>query len=460
MEREKSARGIAVKNRSERRRAARFEFSKRGNDTLKHGTFSGRTHSVSQKLLGETGRISFSIFDESLRYAANAFVLEEFEKKISDSDDLPALKQLLRPSWNFGQTQKIDDDTAILALYNQAYFFDKIFVADTSHVAFPSFGVLADWPQNCLKKNLSAENFDDEIFPKGFLANSAGLGNDAPEFPDAGTPMASSAEKEPFGKLNFSNHPFPILADVKLHLGFFNTRSDGQHRARFHISAAFWNPFSFPLIAQSGGNIGLINFAQLPQISITNLNTTENFSFEMSNIPRGQFGIVKQTDSDATFNVNGKIFDTLDQGFGSNRSSPDTGLHPGEIFWARFPDPESQPQGLSRITGGATWKYQSNVNKPTTPPSCANGNRWFHSTHDILIRSFPAALENKLEIQYYNGNFSTSTLPENYSTPFWTLKNFELPELNYTLKGEEYNRSLSTDYSLEDVNVVFWIRLK
>ncbi|MCD8299272.1 MAG: hypothetical protein LUD39_05910 [Opitutae bacterium] len=424
-----------------------------------HGTFAGRAHQVPRCYFSDTIRAGYAVVDESVRFPTNSTLPKAFEKLFDDEDDeenFAGIKQRVRPPWKFSRKKYSDNNDldSRLGLYAPAYFFSRIPEDDTSHAAFPSHGVLADWQRNKLKSNLSAEDFYDKIFPENFLHSDAGFEK---EFPDEGVLMPTEPAKE-YGKLKFSEHPAPILADIKLHIGFFNARSDGQHRARFHISAALWNPYSFPILAEPGGNIGLINFAQMPQLSITNLNTEEKFTFDMSNFPTGQFGIVRQTNSDATFNVNGKIFDTSEQGFGSAGNAV-AGLHAGEIFWARFPDPIGQPQGLSRITGGATWKYQKGSN-PNKPPYGAIGGRWFHPMHKIQIKSAPTYLPNTLRFQYYKGSFPQNIDPREYSKTFWELKNFELPSLSFVLSGEEYNREDSSNYTIDDVNVVYWIRLK
>ncbi|MGN0835524.1 MAG: hypothetical protein ACI4QA_06855 [Candidatus Spyradosoma sp.] len=340
------------------------------------------------------------------------------------------------------------------ARYDPALFFAENSGRGTDRgtTALRTLGVVADWPRNALKKDLSKEDAAPELFAaRAPAARTEALSQ--------GVPAATAEAKPDAGGLGLLEHFCPLVADLRLHVGFFNPRTDGQHRARFHVTAKLWNPYAFPLLAHADGQFGMIDFSVLPTISVTNRNTGAGFSAALSDFPTGRFGLVRQTQSDRTFNAYCRIFDASDQGFGTDRKSPETGLHAGEIYTARFPDPSGQPEGLSRITGGATWKFQKGAD-PNKPPSGAVDGRWFHDEHAIEFFSIPPLFPGEIALRHYNGSFRQTTDPRDYAPPIFRFANVSFPYVQFTLTGREYNRQKAGDHDAARANLVYRIRLR
>ncbi len=326
--------------------------------------------------------------------------------------------------------------------------------ATTDSLTFNACGVPADWSRRCLKTDLSEEkNFSQiaDLFPESFLKSALSL----PEIPLAGTPVATTPAT-PEGSLGVFSHPFPVLAEMKLHFGFFNPRTDGQHRTRFHVTARFWNPYAFPLLARGDGRLGLFDAENLPLIRIENQNTGGEIIFSPTDFPVGRFGLVRQTPSDKTCNAYLRIFDASDQGFLGNAA----GLHAGEVFLARFPDPKGQTVGLARNLGGRSWKYQKELSRIDKPPSGAEPGAWFHPAHIIRIESLPTFFPASFLVRGDAGTLRQETEPRHYSEPVFAFRNVTLPPFSLEISGEDYNRAKAGDYAVSQALLVWKIRLK
>ncbi len=438
--------------------AEHAEFPRKSDD--------GKTLSAPWEYAGEQFRFAYLIIDESQKFPLVPPKRPNPPTRTDTEDEATrqARNQLLNFNYIRQNGNQEDDpdkkhsEEIRSAQYDPAWFFskfgerEKVSAADTS---LHTFGVIADWPRKRLKKDLSDENYADEIFPPFLFKN---LREALPEFPHAGLPVSRSIPPT-IGKLGISRNIVPVPVDLKLHIGFINARTDGQHRVRFHITAKLWNPNAFPMLAHADGQLGLIDFTQLPTFFIQNLNTGGKFSVDFSNFPTGRFGLVRQTPSDKTFNAYCRLFDVSDQGFGDDPKSPATGLHAGEVYLAQFPDPRGQSSGLSRICGGPTWKFQKHSDPNKAPYKTSDG-RWFHNLHRINIFSMPPMLPENIVIRHYNGRFPQSTEPKDYSPPIVTLKNFRFPYVDFTISGQTYNRETAGDYTIRQANLVFRIRLK
>lgn len=424
---------------------------------------NGVALSAPWEYVGNNFRFAYCIIDESQKFPLNPPRQNNRKERLKNPKEEQEEKQLLNFNYIFDKNKNSQERTKTLAeklriaQYDPAYFFaennfDEICEADTT---INSFGVIADWKRNRLKKNLSDENYADEIFPQNFFKNTK---NALPEFPYSGIPVSRS-RSETSGKLEIDFNVVPVPAEIRLHIGFFNSRSDGQHRARFHVTAKLWNPNAFPILAHADGQLGIIDFATMPTFFIQNLDTGGKFSVDLSDFPTGRFGLVRQTPSDKTFNAYCRIFDTSDQGFGESYEYPESGLHAGEVYLARFPAPRGQAAGLSRISGGPTWKFQKKSD-PQKPPYGAIDGRWFHDLHKINIFSMPSMLPGEIVLRHYNGSFSQSTHPKDYAPAIVSFKNIQFPYADFTISGREYNREKAGDYTIEQANIVYRIRLK
>lgn len=327
-------------------------------------------------------------------------------------------------------------------------------VAIRDALTFDARSVPADGVRRCLKIDLSDyKNYSRlrDILPETTLK----MLFDATEIPLKGTPVAKEPPS-PEGEIGAFSHPFPLITELKLHLGFFNPRSDGQHRARFHVTARFWNPYVYPLLAHGDGRLGLFDAENLPLIRIKNQNTGGETLFSPTNFPVGRFGLVRQTPSDKTCNAYCRIFDASDQGFAGNAA----GLHPGEVFLARFPDPRGQAAGLARNLGGDSWRYQKNRARIDKPPPGAKPGAWFHSAHVIRIESLPTFLPISFLVRGDAGTLRQETDPGHYAEPVFEFRNVPLPSFNVEISGADYNREKAGDYAIEQANLVWKIRLK
>lgn len=413
----------------------------------------GKRASVPWRYIGDDLRIAYFIVDESEKFplrddrpeAAETAADARAEQRRGQVFGAPAAALKAFPR---------NAPALRNARYDPAFFFAENSGKGTDRetTALRTLGVIADWPRNALKKDLSETADAKTLFTAETLASRE-------TEPHRGVPVATSERKPAAGKLGLCEHFCPVVADLRLHVGFFNPRTDGQHRARFHVTAKLWNPYAFPLLAHADGQLGLLDFSVLPTFSVTNRNTGAEFSAELSNFPTGRFGLVRQTPSDKTFNAYCRIFDASDQGFGTDRKSPEVGLHAGEIYTARFPDPKGQPEGLSRITGGATWKFQKGSN-PNKPPSGAVGGRWFHDEHVIEFFSIPPLFPGEIVLRHYNGSFRQTSTPQDYAPPILRFVNVNFPYVQFTLTGKEYNRQKAGDHDVAQANLVYRIRLR
>lgn len=424
--------------------------------------------------LGENARIAFFIRDESLRASVkkreDAEHLSRFE---DDTETLTRIRQQIPrrvdlstffENENFDAQslqEKIARAPDLEILLNS---FDE-FSENTPRTAeilaaltTSALGVPADPVRGQLKTDLSDKNARDTDFPlpEDTLYQ---LRTQPQKYSLAGTPVATTPPcATASDALGFFDHPFPLVAELKIHFGFFNPRSDGQHRARFHVTTKFWNPFSFPLLAHGDGRLGLFDAENLPPLCIENLNTGAEILFSPTNFPVGRFGLVRQTPSDKTCNAYAKIFDTTPQGFGTGGNG--AGLHGGEVYLARFPQPQAQPSGLARNVGGSSWKFQKGKNPAKAPSGLKTPNAWFHAEHEIRVSSLPSLFSSTLYIRGDAGSLRQQAFPESYSEPVVVFKNVSFPAFSLKMTGADYNRQTASDYDVSQASLVWKIRLR
>ena len=418
--------------------------------------------------LDENTRMTYYVIDESQK-APLSRVESANLRSVFPEAELQEIRQISRAELGFrlafpnAATNSAQfRESLTRAVYDEGFFHASFPQDDPVGHAFAaeSFGVLADWKNCKLKSDLSDSDFSDEIFPSDFLRGGsvAATWSDAKKSVKERASPVSIAPAETHGIFRFKEELFPLIVELRLHIGFFNARTDGQHRARFHVSAKLWNPYSFPLLGHGDGNIGLLDFSSMPPAEVRNLDTGTAFSFSFSDFPLGRFGLVSQTESDKTFNAYCKIFDTSDQGFGGSGKAALAGLHGGEVFLGVFPNPAGQPEGLSRITGGATWKYQKN--DTSKPPSGTVDGRWFQPSHRIQISAAPSILPGAFLFRRYAGNLPQKINPRDYSEAFWGFENLRVPGFRFEMSGAQYNREKAGAYAIEEASAVYRIRLK
>lgn len=432
---------------------------------------NGSVVHVPWEKLCENARIAYFIKDESQRASVSKRERDNYlESAENDAETLQHLRQQIPRRTNFESFfDTIAPDSPTFRKKLSAAPDENIFLAEyfenlppqerkRAQAAFThsTLGIPADWERNCLKIKLSDSSAYaqlQDIAPTSALK----IFDDSNTFPKTGIPIATNPPT-PSGNTGHFFHPFPLLCELKLHFGLFNPRSDGQHRARFHVTAKFWNPYAFPLLAHSDGRIGLFDVENLPTIEIRNHNTGGFVTFSPSNFPIGRFGLVRQTPSDKTCNAYCRIFDVSPQGMGDDGNA--TGLLGGEVFLARFPDPAGQPMGLARNTGGSSWKYQKDLLKVTKPPSGAKDDAWFHPKHIISVGSIPGILPANFLIRGDAGSMHQQADPDLYSEPVFAFRNIPLPPFYTEMPGAEYNREKAGDYDVSQATFVWKIRLR
>ncbi len=143
------------------------------------------------------------------------------------------------------------------------------------------------------------------------------------------------------------------LVDLRLSLGFFNARSDGRHRMRFHVSGLLWNPSSAPLLAEAEGRLYLLEVVGAPEVTVRNLDSGAGFVVDLDDCPVGDLGIFNQYRREAG------LWAWIDVGDLARYGMARRGLLPGECYAFLGPSPEGQPQGLARVLTTETWRYEA-----------------------------------------------------------------------------------------------------
>ncbi|MCR5183853.1 MAG: hypothetical protein K6B46_04040 [Opitutales bacterium] len=344
-----------------------------------------------------------------------------------------------------------DPCTKHFAIYNHGYLAKNLTgKCSISDFTSGTYTVLADWPREVLKEDLSNPNYDKTLFGDALKENKRFF-----DAPDDGLEISCNKEKIS-GKWGFEQKYFLFPIETKLHIVFFNARTDGQHRSKFYLTTTFWNPYSCPLNAQANGYFTLTDWARLPSVKIENLDTGSHYEYSLSDFPQGQFGNAKQTASDKTFNAYNYIYDSNTLGLNKKNN----GFHSGEIYESRYPDPQNMPQGLSRITGMPTWKRSTNKNPNKTPSGVAGPDRWFHNDHTIVIKSISENGEADIVFRAYVGNLKSNQTSSDYSFPLIEFKNVPIPDFEIRLSGAEYNRVTANINKIEEAQIVFSIRFR
>lgn len=239
----------------------------------------------------------------------------------------------------------------------------------------------------------------------------------------------------------FAWRHFPALVDFRLSLGFFNARSDGRHRLRFHASGLLWNPSSAPLLADADGRIYLIEVVGAPEITVRNLDSGAAFTVSLDDCPVDDFGIFSQYRREAGLWAWCEVADV--QRYGMTRR----GLLPGECHAFISPSVASQPQGLARVLTRETWRYEATAHGPTWKrPS----PRTFLPTDRIEITArFLGPLSLRLHVA--NGTPDRDTAIADYPAPvIHEVTGVWFPDFRIELPGSDYTREDSAGYTFSE----------
>ena len=248
-----------------------------------------------------------------------------------------------------------------------------------------------------------------------------------------------------------SLNTFPVLSDFRLSLGFFNSRSDGRHRLRFHGTVVLWNPLTVPVLAGPRGKIFLAEIVGSPEVTVTNLETSNAFVTDLDDCPQEDFGIIRQGMRERGLWFWVEVTDASTLGMDGR------GLLPGAVSALVGPDPALQPQGLARILTKTTWKMDRTRHAPgwkrPEPTVFLPADRI-----EIVLR-----FRGKVGIRLhpYAGEPSRDDVIADYpAKPVITLENIAFPDLRVTTTGEDYSREDSSGYVIEERRACLRVRLR
>lgn len=243
----------------------------------------------------------------------------------------------------------------------------------------------------------------------------------------------------------------PVVTDLVLSLGVFNARSDGRHRARFHVQMSLWNPSAMPLLTPSDKRLFLAEVEGAPELTVTNLDTGASFTTWLDRCPPGVFWSYTQGPRERGLWWWVEVLDITR--LGMLRS----GILPGEVYSLLMPDPQSQPYGFSRVIGRETWRYDDAVHPPGwVRPSAET----FLPTDRIVIAARFITPGLTLRLHPYVGALDAGTEASAYPSPsLLTLAHLPWPDARVELSGAEYSRVDSNGYVMGERRFCWRARL-
>ena len=305
---------------------------------------------------------------------------------------------------------------------------------------------------------------------RGLLADSVNggwkknLADNAVMAAEIGQPMGDILRSNAFAQSPVKGYPLirledgprslstlPVLADFRLSLGFFNSRSDGRHRLRFHGSATFWNRLTVPVLAGPEGRMFLVEITGSPEVTVTNLETESSFVVDLDDCPQEDFGIIRQGLRERGLWFWAEMTDTSTFGMAGR------GLLPGEVYALISPAPATQPQGLARILTKTTWKMERG----------RHGPGWKRPEPTVFLPSdrieIAVRFRGKVSIRLrpYAGEPSREVAIADYpAKPVIALENIPFPDFLIRTTGEDYSREDSSGYVIEERRACLRMRLK
>ncbi len=290
------------------------------------------------------------------------------------------------------------------------------------------------------------------------------LSNDAVLASELGEAMGQVLPSSPFVSSPMKGYPLvrvedgprslstlPVLADFRLSLGFFNSRSDGRHRLRFHGTMVLWNRLTVPVLAGPQGKMFLVEIMGSPEVTVTNLETHSSFVTDLDDCPQEDFGIIRQGLRERGLWLWAEITDTSTYGMAGR------GLLPGEVYALVNPSPTSQPQGLARILTKTTWKMDR----------ASHGPGWKRSEPTVFLPSdrieIAVRFRGKVGIRLrpYAGEPPRDVAITDYpAKPVIVLENIPFPDFMIRTTGEDYSREDSSGYVIEERRACLRVRLR
>ena len=304
-------------------------------------------------------------------------------------------------------------------------------------------GLLTDPVRGGWKRDLSAEA--GLIAELGQPLATTLRGGAFAQPPAKGVPLVRIAQES--GLLD----TLPVLADLRLSLGFFNARSDGRHRLRFHGSAVFWNRLSVPVLGGPQGKMFLVEFVGSPEVTITNLETLSSFVADLDDCPQEDFGIIRQGLRERGLWFWAEVTDAATYGMSGR------GLLPGEVYALVNPSPVTQPQGLARILTKMTWKMDRSYHGPG----------WKRPDPTVFLPTdrieIAVRFRSKVGIRLrpYAGEPARDVAVSDYpARPVIALENLSFPDFLIRTTGEDYSREDSSGYVIEERRACLRVRLR
>ena len=248
-----------------------------------------------------------------------------------------------------------------------------------------------------------------------------------------------------------SLNTFPVLSDFRLSLGFFNSRSDGRHRLRFHGSVVLWNPLTVPVLAGPRGKIFLAEIVGSPEVTVTNLETSSAFVTDLDDCPQEDFGIIRQGLRERGLWFWVEVTDA------SNYGMEGRGLLPGAVGAFVSPDPILQPQGLARILTKMTWK----MDRTRHAPGWKRPEPTVFLPDDRIEIALRFRGKVSIHLHPYAGEPSRDDDIADYpAKPVISLENIAFPDLRVTTTGEDYSREDSSGYVIDERRACLRVRLR
>ena len=286
----------------------------------------------------------------------------------------------------------------------------------------------------------------------------------------------------------------PVVSEVSFRLGAFHTQSDTKHRIRFHADVEFWNPYPYPIrFPGEGRNRSFIAMMVPSELGTGGFRGRPAekmiLSIEKIGAGFGRFGgLVEEELHTNLFDFDEDLGSILGGGSTNNTINEtvisswmvvdDAILQPGEVYWATT----SKNNGLARDLGGYILKGGGDPKaaKDYIPDPQHDYNKWsWHTTedpsHPVLeerdtVRISLRMPENGISFRLIPFNSaSTSQTPvyeqvsNQWAKPVFELRNIykvtDSDLLVDELTADEYSRSSSGSYSLDNFNIGFHFRL-
>lgn len=265
------------------------------------------------------------------------------------------------------------------------------------------------------------------------------------QLPSRGRPMVSVTES------SRTLSTVPVLTDLRLSLGFFNSRHDGRHRLRFHGSGVIWNPLAIPVLAGPQGKLFLCEIVGAPEVTVTNLDSGARMVVDLDDCPQEDFGVVRQGPRERGLWFWVEVSDAETFGMGGR------GLLPGEVYAFLNPAEEAQPQGLARILSKTTWRLDRRPHalgwRRPEPEVFLPGDRI-----EVAVRFRQKLM---LNLRPYAGEPSREQPVASYpSAPVISLRDVTFSDFGFSTTGEDYSREDSAGYALGERRACLRVRLR